>query len=175
MADINYTVGEIEARCGNDNSNGLKPLAYVTTEAEVDTIPAAANLVVSTAPTMAAANPPSLPSAGAFKEWQLAKVLDKNSFKVESQGDLDSAILKTTVELIIPKVTANRVWAARGGCSHVLIVQDFNGQQRIVGEKGNGATPIYSEEISGSANHIKITFEWFSGHPPYFYTGAIPA
>lgn len=175
MADINYTVGDIEARCGNDNANGVKPLVYVTTEPEVDTIPAATNLVVSTAITMAAANPPSLPVAGSFKVWNISKVLDKNTFKTESVGDLDSSILKTTVELIVPKVTADRMWAARGGCSHILIVTDYNGTQYIVGEKGNGATPQYSQEISGSTNQIKLIFEWNSGHPPYVYTGAIPA
>lgn len=174
MPDINYTVGDIEARCANDNASGLKPQVYVTTEPEVQTIPAATEMTVSTAITMAAANPPSLPVAGAFKQWQLAKVLNKNTFVVEPQGDLDSASIKTTVELVIPKVTADRVWAARGGCSHILIVTDQNGNMRIVGEKSNGATPIYSEAINGDTNAIKVVFEWNSGHPPYFYTAAIP-
>lgn len=174
MPDINYTVGDIEARCSNDNIAGLVPTAHVTTELEVETIPTATNLVVAGPITMSTSSGQTPAVPGTFKEWKLAKTQGKNTYNVTDEGDEDSAQMKVEVAFILPKATAERVWAARGGCSHIIVIKDKNGAQRIIGEKGNGCVPKYQEEISGATNEMKVTFTWYPSHPPYFYTGEIP-
>jgi hypothetical protein len=175
MGDLNYTVGDIASRCSNDNRRGLKKLVHVTTEPEVNVIPAATELKITADITMSAAGG-DLPAAGSFKQWNLASATGKNAFRVIAEGDEDSSQLKVEVDVNIPKVTAERVWAARGGCNHILLVPDQNDQIRLVGEKGNGATPTnYTETVNDEENSIKMTFVCYMSHPPYFYEGEIPA
>lgn len=172
---MNWTVGDVASRCSNDNRSGLKPLLHVTTEPEVGTIPADTNLLITADITMSldSGQTPAVP--GTFKTWELSKVLSKNTFVTEDIGDEDSAIRQTTVVVTVPKLTADRLYALRGGCSYVIIVPDYNGALRIVGEKGNGCTMMHKHDINDSSNQAEITFKWNSGHDPYFYEGTIPA
>lgn len=166
MADIATTVDTIAGICANGNAAGLKKELFVTTEAEIDTIPAATELVVSTNITME--------SGGLFKSWGLSNTPEKNGFLIEDVSpDGDSSLFKVTVTAVIPKLNAERIWAARGGCNHILIVQDMNGTKWLIGEKGNGCAPKYKGEITGSLNQATVVFEWYVGRPPYTYTGTI--
>lgn len=159
------TVGEITYICGNSNANETKPVIYVATTAEVSSIPAAANGVVSTAITME--------SGKKFKIWELAKAPGKNSYKFEGVGDIDSNLTKHTYVAVINKITATRLQNSKGGCNYVMIFADNNGQKWIMGDKVNGCTMIRNGEIAGT-NAITVTFEWYTGQDVDEYTSTIP-
>lgn len=170
----NITVKTIASACASNNASGLKPVLYVTTEPEVDAIPAATAELVSGDITMTAADagPPEV-LEGTFKRWDLSKVASKLIFDCVQVGDSDSGAHQTTVTVYIPKMTAARVDAMYGGCDFIILVTDMNGALRIVGAKENGATINRQQTINDGANGVTVIFTWLSAHSPYFYTGDI--
>lgn len=174
MSDMNWTPGDIAKACANNNPSGLKPELHVTTEIEINTIPAATELKITGDITMAAASPPEIPLAGAFKVWGTTEEPAKYFYRAEQTGDRDSASINHILEVSLPKATAERIWAARAGCAHMVIFTDKGGIKRLMGEKGNGCSMNWSAEINETSNHQKIIFTFTAGRPLYEYTGAIP-
>jgi hypothetical protein len=166
-----YTVGTIPYVCGNENANEVLPSIHVASTWEISAIPSATAGVISTDITMVAAASP-LP-AGAFHNWELAKAPGKNSYKVEPQGDVDSSLKLHTYVAVMNKVTAARLEATQGGCNHVLIFPDNNGQYWLMGDKENGCAMVRGAEI-GATNQIVCTFTWATGKNILQYTGVIP-
>lgn len=175
MSDINWTPGDIASACANDNAAGLKPTLYITTEKEVAAIPAATQLVVSGAITMSAADIPNgILEAGTFKKWGTTLEPAKYTYTAESGGDRDSTAIPHTLTVALPKATAARIWAARAGCSHIVIFTDKQGIRRIMGEKENGCSMTWGVTINENSNQQNIVFTFDAGRPLYEYSGAIP-
>ncbi len=163
-------IDDIESICGGQNAKGVKPYIYISHDKNIDSTPApdADTLNVST---------PIVPVTNeGFVRWGTSIVLSKNSWKVETEGDPDSVSYKTTFAVFIGGVSSTKTNYMRTlpGCGQRVITEDKNGNLRIVGDDGDGCSVKWVEDINGDTNGYTLTFEWISGHPPYFYTAAIP-
>ena len=92
---------------------------------------------------------------------------------MEQQGDVDGGLKLHTFVAVMNKVTAARLEASQGGCEHVIIFPDNNGQYWLMGDKDNGCAMVRGAEI-GANNQIVCTFTWATGKNIYHYTGVIP-
>lgn len=166
---MSATLANITANCGANTATGWKPLLYIEHMGNVDAIPAAVNLVVSTDITFTATN--------GFHNWVLSRVLSKTTWESVRTGDEDSAIYRTTFTTFIPGITAAKMDSiySTAGCGHVVLCTDKEGNIRLLGAKDDGASITTTEQVNDGTNGVQITITWDSAAPPAFYEGVITA
>lgn len=166
------TIGTIEAFCGGVNAPGLDRQLAWTCDEELAAIPApsANTLNVATDITYraAATGPPAI-TAGKFRKFNISK----EDMSWSSERD-ENGMFKTEVKFFVPKMEAEKSYILNGanGDNLVFITPDKNGNKRIVGAIGDGATMKYKAQTNPK-NGYEITVMWESAHEPYFYAGAI--
>lgn len=162
------TLNNITANCGNANPKGFKQAVYISELAKVASIPAAdANtLNVSTAITMTATN--------VFFKWEISE--NEQKWETNPEGDTDSMSYVTEVEFFIAGITAAKsyILGTNGtGCPLCIIMEDKNGNLRILGEADNGVRIQAKEQLTPKAGYL-VTARVETALPPLFYGAAIP-
>lgn len=167
------TVAAVERFCGGVNAPKLHRQLWATCEEEINEIPAptADTLKVETDITMRAADagPPAI-TAGLFYTWGFSS---KEDSSWESERD-ENGMVQTSVKFFMERVNADKTYIFNGMTADniVAIVKDRNGEQRIVGELGNGAM-VKVKEVSTPKNGYEVEITWESKDFPLFYTGTI--
>lgn len=156
--------------CGA-NPGGIKPFSYVARKVDVDAIPAATDLVVSTDITMEATK--------TFVKWDL-DVNNPGKLEITTEGEGGNLSYKATYTTKIPRNSPAVEAALHKGVGQqaIVIAPDNAGNLRILGnlEKGCFMT------IKGDTGDKPTTFAgkevvfMIDGltEPPYFYTGDVP-
>lgn len=162
--------------CGKTYIKGQKPNLFVSHIDEVTAIPAADadSLTISSAVTFRSAvtGPPAIP-AGQWWKWQCSKV--DGSYSATPEGDADNPTIKVSVEAFIYGITAGRTYTIGQTLGHeyLVVACDNEGNNRLIGELGRGATITVTEQTADK-NGYKVLITWETGSYPYFYTAALP-
>jgi hypothetical protein len=161
------TLATIAKACGAGNAKGLKGTLYIANKDDVATIPAAGagTHLVSTNMTME--------STKKFYKWEFSKI--DHDLQITSEGDQDANTFKSVLTFLVPKVTAANTYIlglSATGCEYIVIVEDKNGNKRIIGDLVDGAILKVNEKVKDK-NGYECTLEWESALPPLFYTGTI--
>lgn len=156
--------------CGT-NPGGIKPFGYFSRKVDVDTIPAATDLVVSTDITME--------SAKVFVKWDL-DVNNPGKLDIETEGEGGNLSYKAMYTIKVPRNSpAVEVALQKAvGQQVIVIAPDNAGNLRILGnlEKGcfmtiKGTTGDKPTTFAGK--EVVFTIDGLQ-EPPYFYTGDVP-
>lgn len=168
---------DIKKECGSKYLKGVRPFFYIEDEAKVTLIPLPTpqTLKVTTNitfnPAIPAANGVAEVVAGKFYKFETSKLDGK--LTIEPQGDIDAPYWKVSYETFIPGITPEKSFTLAQTAGHELIcvVPDNVGNNRIIGEKGRGASLTVTEQTNDKPGYA-IKLEWDCFEPPLFYTGA---
>lgn len=167
------TVDTVEKFCGGVNAPKLQRELHITCEDEILLIPpvTADTLKVETDISMRAADAgPPVVEDGLFYNWGFSSKED-SSFEAERD---DNGMVQTAVSIFIERINAEKSYILNGmtADNQIALVEDKNGEVRIVGELGNGCT-VRTKEVTTPRNGYEISINWESRDVPKFYTGAI--
>lgn len=157
------TLETITHACGSRGTAKDVIQAFVACTGEIDTIPAAANHVISTDITFL--------EDGHFFEIGIDKV--GSSFNFASQGEgLSKEYLNTAVIFINGVAAAvSKVITGMINGTYVFIIKDKNANQWLLGAMGDGCEVAITAQ--NDRNGYTLTVTWTSTHLPYNYTGEI--
>lgn len=161
------TLAAIARACGAGNAKGLKGTIYIANKTDIDTIPAAG------AGTHVVSSNITMESGKVFYAWDISKI--EHDLQIVSEGDADANSFKTTLTFLIPKISPTNTYIvglSATGCEFVVIVEDANGNKRILGNLVDGCNLKVNENVK-EKNGYNCTIEWESALPPLFYTGTI--
>jgi len=150
------------AREMTKNSGGAKGVLHWTNVDEVLTVTQSNHIV--TAFSMR-----TTPSAGKFFKVE-ASYKDAT---FETTQD-ENGVWKTTGKFFIPKQLAPKAVPLNGlgeECN-LLVVEDMNGQKRLIGDLDLPAT-VRVKEMVAAKNGYEVSYEWDSWHSPYFVTATL--
>jgi hypothetical protein len=152
-------VATIAEFCGQ-NAPGLTRSLHITTLAKVASIGAPTAHVVATI-TMVATM--------LFYKWGFSK--NENSY--ESVQD-ENGLWTTTVRIFIDKLEATKTNVLVGmlGDNYIAVVEDKNGNARLIGGVDEGCT-VRVRETTSPRNGYEVTITWESALAPYFFTGTV--
>lgn len=161
------TLTDLEKVCGETNAKNITNTIYLAFKKDVDSIPAATGHVVSTSITMK--------TGKVFTKLEISK-FDK-SYISEPEGNADGSVYKTTIKGFHPKLRAAATEMLAGitnGCEIVAIIEDRNGNKRIIGNLTEAADFKATEKNDNDKNGYECEINWESALPAYFYTASIP-
>jgi hypothetical protein len=176
------TLKSIKRNCQVINAPRLKPEIFLAYEEELIDIPAPASgkkLTITEDITLRPANANTNPvtPVGTWKKLETA--LKGTKFDVTPLGDPENPSgFKTEFEYRVNRISDvySESLVGLDASPMVGVVQDMNGQGRIVGEIGNPCYIQVKEVISDTDNHYEVKGTWeISNHRPYFYKGALVA
>lgn len=107
-----------------------------------------------------------------FYEIEVDKT--KSSFKFSAEGDGETVDYNNQSTLVVAGVdeTVSRVTTGFPRSGLVYLIQDKQGNRRLIGDVGDSANTKVDEADNPNATTLNVS--WRSGDLPYYYTGAIP-
>ena len=175
-------LGHIEKFCGGVNAPGLNRQMSVICGEHIKSIASATGHVVSgivlrKAKAAVTANPSATPPVEASPAVSKGKAYTWNFSKEDqeySSEQDDNGLWKTKVKIFVPLMEAvkSNVFNNATGDDKVVVVQDRNGRNRIIGSLSDGCS-IKAKEQTNPKNGYVVEIDWESAHSPYFLEGSI--
>lgn len=163
-------MGNIESLCGGGNASGLRTIIKIACKDQVETIPAAADGIISTDITMVADRGDGSP--GSFFEINISR--DNATYTVENLGTEENPDFEHTLNFNILKMTPgkNVKLDAMNGSETILTFSDRNDYEWLMGNLKEGASFVALPQTNDFNGYV-CTAKWRSNHKLYNYTGNI--
>lgn len=177
MADCCSALEKIESACkaGRATAAGFKTRLYFQCEDKITAIPAPDDYAGGTGDPHTVSSDITLESAPSQAYFIPIDFDDvQQSWEVTQEGEGQSKTFVTTASVFVPGIAPLPTYVLNGtqGGKYIVIMQDKNGNYRIIGEQDDGCTIDFTESNTDTNGYV-LTVTWRSKQPPLFYTGTI--